>query len=96
LPGLESRGRAHRLHGEGPTIDQEEHSSSDPRLHQPVDLIDESEGLASASGHRHEQGALVIVISKGGNSRRQSGALQLTGSDLVTEARERSCSGGGG
>jgi hypothetical protein len=36
----------------------------------------------------------VVVISKGGNSRTRSGALQLTGSDLVTEARERSCSGG--
>jgi hypothetical protein len=83
VPGLESRGRAHGLHGEGPTIDQEEHSPSDPRLYLPVDLIDESEGLASASGHRHEQGA-------------RSGVLQLTGSDLVTEARERRCSGGGG
>jgi hypothetical protein len=36
-------------------VHEEQHSLGDPGLHQPVDLVDQGEGLAAARRHRQEQ-----------------------------------------
>ncbi len=57
---LERGELADRLGRQRPPIHQEEHPARDARLHQPVDLIDQGEGLAGARGHGHQHVPLPV------------------------------------
>ena len=58
--GLEGGEGPDCLGGQGPAIDQEQDSLADPRLHQPVDLVDHRKGLAGAGGHGHQHLAFAV------------------------------------
>ena len=58
--GLKGRERADCLGSERPAIDQEQDRARDTRLHQPVDLVDQREGLAGAGRHRHQHLPLAV------------------------------------
>ena len=57
---LEAVEGADGLGRERPAVDQEEHPPRDAGLHQPVDLVDQREGLARAGGHGDQQVALAL------------------------------------
>ena len=48
-----------RLGGQGATVHKEEDALGDPGFHEPVDLVDQGEGLARSRGHGHEHLALA-------------------------------------
>ena len=58
--GLERGEGPHGLGGQRAAVDQEEDALADAGLHQPVDLVDQREGLAGAGRHRDEHLALAV------------------------------------